>query len=375
MGALMADGNGSAGFHCVVDSITKDQWHDIVAKFDDASIHQTWSFGAFRWGEEKLSHLVLYENAEIVAAAQVIIVSVPQLKAGIAHCKFGPMWRLRGKAERSEIYAKMLQAMRDEYAGRRGLLLRIKPWETDDPDGQYRAVRESSGLQRQLKLPEYDTFVIDMSRSVEELRAGFSQKWRYNLKKATKKKLVVSRANDKQAAQVFMDLYAEMRGLKSFVDTSEVDLLMALIEDLPAALKPTILTATQDERPAASIVVSSIGQTSHYLFGATGDIGRKTGASYLLFWDALNWLKEGDCRWFDLVGSRPQGTGGGVSYRRFKAGLTGKNGEEFHMSDWEVCDRLRSKLVVHGGTMLRWQIRGIRHQINAAKERLRRGDA
>ena len=38
--------------------------------------------------------------------------------------------RRRGQSQRPEVYRAVLSAMRAEYAGRRGLLLRVKPWET-----------------------------------------------------------------------------------------------------------------------------------------------------------------------------------------------------------------------------------------------------
>lgn len=357
-------------FRVEVDNLGPDDWHAVVALFSDASIHQTWSFGALRWGNGKLHHLVLYENDSVVAAAQLAVVSVPLLRTGIAHCKFGPMWRSWNMPERPEIYHETLKAMRAEFADKRGLVLRVKPWTTDITNDSHDAARREAGLEIQPQLAQYHTFVIDMSRSVDELRAGFSQKWRYNLRKAEKHSLEITHGHDSAAAEVFMQLYAEMRDLKTFVDTSEIELLPDLTRNLPEAMRPTVFIAYCDGQAAAAIVISLIGTTAFYLFGATGSAGRNNGASYVLFWHAMNWLNGLDCRWFDLVGSRPQGTGGGAGYRRFKSGMTGKNGDEYHMSDWEISGSRRGHIVVHGGTFLRDKIRSLRHGLNSVKERL-----
>ena len=301
----------------------------------------------------------------MIAGMASITVSMPLLGAGIAHCKFGPMWHRHNHPERPEIYSEMLAAMRAEYAVRRGLVLRLKPWETIVNSGSLSMLRQNSGLAVQIHMPLYHTFIIDMSRSIDELRAGFHSKWRYNLKKAEQQELMITQGNDAAAAATFMQLYSEMRDIKTFVDTSEIDLLPGLVRDLPAALRPSIFIAHSDNKPVAAIVISIIGETAYYLFGATA-----SGASYVLFWRAICWLKEKNCRWFDLVGSQPQGTGGGAGYRRFKSGMTADNGDEYHMADWEISGNWRSHLLVHGGTRLRAVSRDLRHGLNGIRERL-----
>ena len=359
-------------YRCAINTLSPAEWNTAIATFADASIHSTTDFGVLRWGSEKLSQLVLYDNDEIVAMAQVIVVAMPAFGTGIAHCKFGPLWRRMGRPENIDIYHEILHAMRAEYVDRQGLLLRIKPWELDDTDNRLSDARETAGLQAQPNMPRYHTFVLDMSRSIDELRAGFSQKWRYNLKKAEKHPLEIVRATGPEQAAVYMQLYAEMRDLKSYVDTSEVDTLAGLSETLTSAIKPVIFVAYSEGIPAASIVISMLGNTAYYLFGATGNAGRNGGASYVLFWHAMTWLKEQDCRWLDLVGSQPHGTGGDVGYRRFKSGMTGKNGAEYHMQDWELSSGWKSYLLVHGGTYLRDKLRAVRHGLNGIKERLKK---
>jgi len=357
-------------FRAEVDRVGEAEWNSIVERFADATIHQTWAFGALRWGTRKLSHLVLYEDGEVVAAAQLVTLETPILKAGIAHCKFGPMWRLRDRPERPEVYDAVLGAMRREYADNRGLLLRLKPWETDAPEESPGQIRSAAGLHARPELPQYHTFVLDMRPSLEELRAGLHHKWRYNLKKAERQSFRVTHSASSEAAASYMQLYKEMRELKTFVDTSEVDLLPDLMAQLPADLRPEVFIAYEDEKPVAAIVISLLGRTGYYLFGATGNAGRDSGASYVLFWQAMEWLKERDCAAFDLVGSQPQGTGGATGYRRFKSQLTGNNGAEYHMLDWEASGSWRSDLVVKWGTYLRSRLIAALHGLNSARVRL-----
>lgn len=152
-------GNGRASLEYSVDGVDGEQWHDIVGLFSDATIHQTGSWGKYRWGEDKLSRIVITEGGDIVAAAQLVVVTVPIFGAGIAHCKFGPMWRRRGREERPEVYISALRGMREAFAVRRKLLLRVKPWELEGVQGSYAHAREAAGMAPRGAEETYDTFV------------------------------------------------------------------------------------------------------------------------------------------------------------------------------------------------------------------------
>src|SRR4030067_1614283 len=95
------------GYSTDSDVIDKSTWHDLMLKFDDASFYQTWSYGAISWGESSLSHLVLMKEERAVAIAQMRLVRIPLLKAGVAYITSGPMWK--GKDEQGNI--KHLQNM------------------------------------------------------------------------------------------------------------------------------------------------------------------------------------------------------------------------------------------------------------------------
>ena len=60
-----------------VDTIDEMAWCQILDQFDDANIYQTWSYDEVRYGRDKISHLLLQKNGEIVAIAQARIVTIP----------------------------------------------------------------------------------------------------------------------------------------------------------------------------------------------------------------------------------------------------------------------------------------------------------
>src|SRR3954471_14314282 len=114
-------------FTVSVDQMEEPNWNKIVPLFADSSIYQTWAYGAVCWGEKQLSHLLLKRGAEVVAAAQLRLVRLPVVNKGVAYLRWGPLWRLRGQQIESGVLDEMFSALRTEYVGRRGLLLRMLP--------------------------------------------------------------------------------------------------------------------------------------------------------------------------------------------------------------------------------------------------------
>lgn len=331
-----------------IDQVDKHAWHQIIQRFDDAHLCQMWSYGATRWGEDKLSHLVLKTNREIVAAAQVAIIKIPVVAAGVAYVKWGPMWRLRGTRRDLEICRHTMIALREHYAARRKLLLRIMPTEVDDDNGAMRSILESEGLKRRYGLPEARHWRIDLSRSAEELHKNLKRNWRYCLTRAEKFNLEITESTGTDALDTFFQLYDEMQCRKSFVDFSDINYFRKFQTDLPEPLKVRVLVCWYHGEALAALAVSLLGDTGLALYGATGNRGRQMGASYFLDWWTTNWLRDQGYRWYDLGGS---GTPG-VSF--YKAGLAGKDGKitEF-VGKFDSPGSLRSRIVVELGESLR----------------------
>src|ERR1039457_5385501 len=75
-----------------VDRVNQADWHRHLQGFADANIYQTWSYGATRWGENSLSHLVPKNGSEILGLAQLRIVRAPVIGSGIAYLRWGPLF-------------------------------------------------------------------------------------------------------------------------------------------------------------------------------------------------------------------------------------------------------------------------------------------
>src|SRR3954451_19929858 len=83
----------ASGYRAEFDCVSREDWSELLARFSDASLYQTWDYDAVRCGGRNLSHLVLKSGDEILALAQARLVRVPGLRWGAAYVRWGPVWR------------------------------------------------------------------------------------------------------------------------------------------------------------------------------------------------------------------------------------------------------------------------------------------
>ena len=144
-----------------VDGQTSDSWTQVISGFSDATIYQTWAFGASRWGDKSLSHVVI-EGNDAMAAAQVRVIRLPGIKAGIAYVSWGPMWRPKSRRASPTVFRATIQTLLAEYVRRRGLLLRIVPFAFESLDQVQGQILKEEGLKETAGVQEYRTIVLDL---------------------------------------------------------------------------------------------------------------------------------------------------------------------------------------------------------------------
>jgi hypothetical protein len=168
------------------DNIDKEAWSRVLLEFDDANIYQTWPYGAVRYGEKNLSHLLLKKGEKIVAAAQAGITKLPFLSWGIAYIRWGGMWQRKGRPKDSDVFRQMVVALRREYADRRGLFLRMLPNIMDKDAQEIIDILQEEGYERRTPPEDGRTPYIDLRYSLGELRTNMKKDWRKLLNRAKK---------------------------------------------------------------------------------------------------------------------------------------------------------------------------------------------
>ncbi len=326
-----------------VDGISREEWDSTVAQFDDATLMQTWSYGAARWGDRNLSYLRLKRDGQTVAAAQVIIRRIPFLNSGLAYIKAGPMWRRREMPADQDALRQVLAALRSEYEVKRGLFLRVFPFDTHHSAPHLRNTYQHEGFTRDFSIGRPRTVYVDLAHSLEELRLGMKPTWRRNLVLAERNELTIDHGTGMDLFGVFEKLYREMLRRKNIVGVVGIHYYRAMQQTLPEPFKLRIMICSHQGCPVAGLAVPCLGNTVQNLLAATGDQGLQLRASYLLHWRMLEWAKANGFRWYDLdvTGDAYHGIS------QFKTGLAGRLGwESEYAGQFHTCENLISYVSV-----------------------------
>lgn len=350
-----------ADYTVEVDCVDRDTWCGILQKFDDANFYQTWSYGAIRWGENNLSHIVLRKEGEIVAAAQVRIVKLPLIASGIAYISWGPMYKVMGQEIDEENFLQIIRVLYKVYVKERKLLLRIVPNQINEAGEVIQHILETEGFKLQRDVEPKRTILVDLSPSLEELRKGLRRKWRQTLGYAEKKELEVIEGTNIQMFEPAIRLYKEMHKRKKFAQFVDMEKLRPIQEDLPSEISMRIMLINFEGEPVGALIFSAIGDTGLPLLAATANKGLKLNSSYVIFWKMVNYLKMHGCRWLDLGGINPERNPGGYT---FKSGIGGKNGKDvYFIGQFEACENKVSLFVIKTADKVREIYRRIKVRV------------
>ncbi|MCX5772246.1 MAG: peptidoglycan bridge formation glycyltransferase FemA/FemB family protein [Candidatus Hydrogenedentes bacterium] len=342
----------AANYKVSVDGVARSEWLDLIGDFDDATVFQTWDYEAVRWGEERLSHVVLEEGGMAVAAAQVRVVRMPVLNCGVAYVYAGPLWRRRGVPADLEIFRQIVGVLRREYVENRGLALRLVPNEVQTEDGRVGETLVACGFSRLARVKPYRSFLIDLAQPEDRLIGGFRARCRTRVRSTIKKDLEMEAGTSDKLFAEFVQVYRLMRQRKQFEERIDVRDFQEIQSRLPDPLKMQVTVCRLEGVPAAAAVCGAIGNTGNLLLLATSRAALKTSASVATVWRAMVELKNSGVRYFDLGGIDPVDNPGGY---KFKSSFGGH--EIFHVGAYEACNNLMSRWATHGGERLREVVR------------------
>ena len=315
------------GYCAEIDSANEAAWNELIALFNDASLNQTWAFGAVKTGERNLSRLILRYQNEIVAAAQVRVKTIPLVGFGAAYVSWGPMWMRRDREPMAENFRQAIRALRNEYVAKRGLCLRLYPLVFDDNPFALREILDGEQYLPAAGDKAARTILLDLAPELKTLREGMEYKSRRNLRRAEEAGLEVIEGDGEEMLDSFMEIYREMISRKGFLPSHDHDVVKRMQQRLPAGQKLRAYLCRDEGRLCAGTIVSLLGNTGLEMSAATNELGMKNSSSYLLRWKMVEQMKSMGQRFFNINGINPEEN---LGTYQFKRGFTGKCGRDLH---------------------------------------------
>ena len=132
--------------------------------------------------------------------------------------------------------------------------------------------------------PRY-VFRLDIKdKTEEEIMAGFKQKWRYNIRLATKKGVVVKEGT-REDLKDFHRIMVETGSRDGFIVRS-LEYFEKMYDELaPNHMK--LLMAYYEDKPISGVIPIFYGNKTWYLYGASSNSHRNLMPNYLLQWEMI----------------------------------------------------------------------------------------
>ena len=284
------------------DQWSSSQWDSLTSRFAATSIYQLGlyaelhSAGRFR----ECSRAALFDQEHKVAASlQMRIKRLPLQQGGVADGEWGPLWENLGQL------AAFLRCLRQEYVEKRKMELRLTPASTysDSLDKELVQCLEEQGFRRNAEARPYHTVVLDLSQSLEGIRAGFHQKWRNQLNVAEKAGLQHECGTSDEFFDRFLRIYEQMWQNKKFPTGVRVPIIHRMHRSLPEQQKLLVTIVKDGDTDLGATVCAAYGNRLLYFLGATmPGLRSEARPGYLLQWLHIEKAKQLGLRWYDLGG-------------------------------------------------------------------------
>lgn len=176
------------------------------------------------------------------------------------------------------------------------------------------------------------TFILDLTKSEEELLKNMNSKTRYNIRIAQKHGVIVEEDNSPKAFERYLSLTKETTNRKGFYShTEKYHQLMWETLNIKNQgndkLTAHLLVAKYKSEILVTWILFVLGDTLYYPYGASSSNHKEVMASNLMMWEAIKFGKKLSLKKFDMWGSlgpNPDLKDSWFGFHKFKLGYGGK---------------------------------------------------
>jgi lipid II:glycine glycyltransferase (peptidoglycan interpeptide bridge formation enzyme) len=171
------------------------------------------------------------------------------------------------------------------------------------------------------------TFMLDLTKSEDELLASMHPKTRYNIKVAQKHNVKIAEDNSPAAFKEYLRLTEETTSRQGFYAHNK-NYHKTMWEIMHKEGIAHLFTASYEGEVLSAWIVFVWGDTVYYPYGSSSRDHREVMAPTLLLWEIAKWAKQKGLKHFDLWGALGPSPAGGpdvhdpwFGFHRFKQGF------------------------------------------------------
>ncbi len=270
---------------------------------------QSWAWGEFRkaMGVDVV-RLVVENKDKLIEAIQLTFHRIPHTPFTIGYFPKGPM-------PNKAMLATLATLGREKSA----IFIQLEPNVIEN----FKLKIENYGLRpsHHPLFPKY-TFVLDLTKSEDELLKTMHPKTRYNIKVAQKRGVTIQKDDSPKAFDEYLRLIRETTQRQGFFAHNEA-YHRKMWEILSKAGVAKLWTATYQGKTLAAWIIFCWKDSIYYPYGSSSREHRETMAPNLLLWEIIRWGKLQGYKKFDLwgaLGPNPNPNDPWYGFHKFKEG-------------------------------------------------------
>lgn len=280
---------------------------------------QSWEWGEFRKSLGlPLLRYGIYKNNKLLSAFQLTLHKIPFTNQYVGYLPKGP------KPDKQLAEALIIIGKEQRCA-----FIKVEPNVMVESES-HKESKESEVAKDFIPSPKplftkYN-FILDLTKSEEELLKNMHPKTRYNIRLAQKHGVKTEERTDDEAFKIYLKLYFETTKRQGYHGHNE-NYHRKVWETLKKEGIATLLIAHLKNEPLAAWMLLKFKGTLYYPYGGSSTTHREVMANNLIAWEAIKLGKKLGLKKFDMWGAL--GPGANFSdpwygFHKFKMGYGGK---------------------------------------------------
>ena len=270
-------------------------WDKIVEKYPEANFLQSPAYGKMN---ELLGAKVIMEDFGNDQCALMIVRDAKRGRYLEIPC--GPLLDWKNKTSVKKAFEKIKEIAKREKC----IFVRIRP--------QLLATAENLKLLEELELKKSPmhlaaehTVIIDLNKKEDELLANMRRQTRYEVRRAEKQGIKVTKDNSEEIFKKFHQVQSETAKRQGFIPPN-LKTLLAEKEAFGDNIQIYVAETKDGEKIAYGMMICS-GKEADYYEAASTELNRKLPGAYALLWQAMRDFKAASYERFNLWGIAPAG--------------------------------------------------------------------
>lgn len=253
---------------------------------------------------------------------------------------------------------QMLTKLKEMVKGKNCIFIQIEP-NVENNEKQKLEIKKLGLLPSAHPLFTKYSFILDLTKTEEELLKNMQPKTRYNIKLSQRKGVKITEDNSDKAFSEYLKLTKETTNRQKFYAHNEnyhklmwETLRQVYTESYRSAqgkplnldkLSAHLLKATYEGETLVTWILFVLGDTLYYPYGASSSKFREVMASNLMMWEAIKFGKKLGLKKFDMWGAlskNPDTKDSWYGFHKFKEGYGARHVEFLGSYDFVINKKL-----------------------------------